>query len=58
MMHLEAIIERNKRPAPQPHMHETDYVVNEARRAVELATRNRRPWDKPDPMPESEAHPR
>lgn len=58
MMHLEAIIERNKRPVPQPSRGESQYHDMGARVAAALAARNKRPWDTPDPLPEAEAHPR
>lgn len=59
MLHLEAIIERNKRPPAQSQRFDGDIHVVLAAHALERADRVRRqPWDKPDPLPEDEAHPR
>ena len=58
MMHLEAIIERNKRPAPRPAQGETLWHEYQHGMAIRSARANKRPWDKPDTMPEAEAHPR
>lgn len=60
MMHLEAIIERNKRPTPQPSRLSTLAAKEVQAGMVAQSYRINavRPGDAPDPMPEAEAHPR
>lgn len=57
MMHLEAIIERDERPARQPHPGTTARHDANARYALDRARSNKRPWEASDPLPDSEAHP-